>query len=63
MVLHSFYKLHIVRDHEQKQPEMIGHNKDKSYFLTVFWNVLDLIPLFSKLNKMNLLIVETKLHI
>jgi len=25
--------------------------------------VLDLIPLFSKLNKMNLLIVETKLHI
>ena len=33
-VLHSFYKLHIVHDHEQIQSEMTYHNKDKPYLLT-----------------------------
>ena len=30
-VLHSFYKLHIVRDHEQRQSEKTDHNKDKPF--------------------------------
>ena len=30
-VLHSFYKLHIVRDHVQRQSEMTGHNKYKLF--------------------------------
>ena len=33
-VLHSFYKLHIVRDREQIQSEMTDHNKDKPFLLT-----------------------------
>ena len=41
-VQHSFYKLHIVRDHEQKQSEMTDHNKDKPY---LFYDYLDLVGL------------------
>ena len=43
-VQHSFYKLHIVRDHEQRQSEMTDHNKDKPYPQYDYWDLFGLMP-------------------
>ena len=45
-VLHSFYKPHIVRDHEQRQSEMTDHNKDKPYLQSDYWNLVGLTNSF-----------------
>ena len=57
-VLHSFYKIHIVHDHEQIQSEMTDHNKDKPFLLTDYLNLVDLIGKLSKLPTLNLLIQD-----
>ena len=48
-VLHSFYKIHIVHDHEQIQSEMTDHNKDKPFLVALYQYSYDLIGLMSKL--------------
>ena len=42
-VLHSFYKIRIVHDHEQIQSEMTDHNKDKPFLADLYQYSVDLI--------------------
>ena len=42
-VLHSFYKIRIVHDHEQIQSEMTDHNRDKPFLADLYQYSVDLI--------------------
>ena len=57
-VLHSFYKIRIVHDHEQIQSEMTDHNKYKPFLADLYQYSVVLSGLMSKLPTIKLTIQE-----